>query len=176
MSLYKHLLATRAEVKGNLQIATSIIEMELLEEEHSNLTTQITQLKRYIPSQLKMNHKGIGRQTSGMPKTLYAAVVPTPKRQQKRSYVKKRGRVQGHIPFTKKELLLMPIAFIKDFAGDEYIFYSCLYHFDTQYAIHTITRKTVPVATVFQQARNIRNRKNIVIASRKTVLEPLVRR
>lgn len=175
-SLYKHLLATRADVKAHLQAATSSIEVEILEEEHSNLTTQITQLRRYLPSPQKKSHKGIGRQTSGAPKTLYAMVVPSPKRQQKRSYVKKRGKIQRHVPFTQNNLLTMPVAFIKDFSGEEYIFYSCLYHFDTQYAIHTKTRKTVPIETIFQQARNIRDRKNIVLASRKTLLEPLVRR
>ncbi|WP_137657556.1 hypothetical protein [Listeria newyorkensis] len=172
--LYDNLVRTRAAVKEKMQTVNSDIEKEILGEEHSNLTTQINSLRRYLPP--KKRNKGSSRQVSGAPKTLYATVVPAAKRQQKRSYVKKRGIISRPVPFTLQHLLLMPVAFIKDFAGEEYIFYSSLHHFNRQYAIYAKARTTVPIETLFQQTRNIRTRENRVIASRKNVTAPLLRR
>lgn len=172
--LYDSLVATRAAVKEKMQTVTSSIEAEILGEEHSNLTTQINSLRRYFPP--KKRYRGSSRQVSGTPKTLYATVVPPAKRQQKRSYVKKRGTVYQHVPFTLQHLVSMPVAFIKDFEGEEYIFYSSLYHLDKQYAIHIASRTTVPIDTLFQQARNIRTRENRVVASRKHLIAPFIRR
>ncbi|MBC1937925.1 hypothetical protein HCA69_16305 [Listeria grandensis] len=138
---------------------------------NSNITSQLEGLSFYVKPRVKRQSK----QINGEKQQLYAFVLPAgQKSKQKRIYKKKR-RKQGTTQreFTLQDFLALSSCFVKDFIGNEYLVNRALYHFDEQFAVNRETKQTVDKIALFQNARNIRQHDNTVIASRKSPHETL---
>ncbi|MBC1604452.1 hypothetical protein HCJ39_06975 [Listeria rocourtiae] len=139
---------------------------------NSNITSQLKGLSFYVKPRIKRQTKN----TAGEKAKLYAGVLPKKQKPtQKRTYNKRKQR-QSKKPqheFTLDDFLALPTCFAKDFSGHEYVIHHALYHYDEQFAVNRKNSEAIEKEDLFKKVRNVRERDNTVIASRKTLHEKL---
>ncbi|MBC1318526.1 hypothetical protein [Listeria booriae] len=138
---------------------------------NSNITSQLKGLSFYVKPRVRRQTKN----TVGEKAKLYVGVVPKKQKpKQKRTY--KRQQRQQKKPrheFSFDDFIALPMCFVKDFSGNEYLINRALYHYDEQFAVNRANNETIDKVKLFMNARNIRHHDNTVIASRKTQNEKL---